>query len=193
MKKKIKIGLICLLTISVLLVILFYQEYNDALIVISTSTLLIALLTFLSSITSWFKRTIPIQFGFLLNDQNVDKLDIATGDPAKTIILRFHNQGKTTLTGIILDMRFLSPLALSGTGKALSYIPGKTQHGRTSDGSYYLIRHSELELVGDDNLDLRVELNTRGKNPGTYKVIVTVYSTQQEFEFKKAELSLEIK
>lgn len=90
-------------------------------------------------------------------------------------------------------MRFLRPLALSGTGKALSYIQGKTQHGRMPNGRYYHIRHSELVFLGDDKMDFRVELNTAGINPGTYKVMVTVYSTQQEFKYKGAELSLKIR
>jgi hypothetical protein len=157
-------------------------------IVLGAGTLAVAALTFLASVTNWFKRSIPIEYGFLVDDSIVKNLNLSTGDPAKPINLRFHNSAQTTLTGVVLDIRFLHPLALSGTQTALSFMPGKTTHARTADGSYYLIRYSELEMVGQDKLDFRVELNTQGKSPGTYKVLVTAYSTQQDYKYKKSDL-----
>ena len=163
---------------------------NTILIILGAGTLIVATLAFLATITDWFKKRIPIDYGFLLNGEIVNNLSLSTGDEAKPISLRFHNRGDTTLTGVILDIRFLKPIALSGTQAALTFIPGKTIHGRTEDKSYYLIRYSEIEMVGKDNIDFRVELNTKGKSPGTYKVLVTIYSTQQDYKYSKSELML---
>ena len=159
-------------------------------IIIAVGTLLVAVLTFLALVTDWFKRTIPIEFGFRLDNSVVGELTLSSGDAAKPIFMRFHNSGQTTMIGLVFDIRFLLPLSLSGTDSALSHIPGKTVHGRVSDQSYYLLRYSDLELVGLGNLDFRVELNTTDKTPGTYKVLVTVYSTQRDYKFKKTELFL---
>jgi uncharacterized membrane protein len=63
-------------------------------------------------------------------------------------------------------------------------------HGRVQDESYYLIRYSELDLPGETDIDFRVELNTQNKTPGTYKVSVIAYSTQQSYNYKKQDLSL---
>jgi hypothetical protein len=166
---------------------------NIILIILAGATFLVAFLTFLASITSWFKQTISIEFGFLVDDAIVQQIELATGDPAKPICLRFRNSGKGTLTGVVFDIRFHRPLALSSTGEALSFIPGKTTHGRTPDNSYYLIRYSELEMVGDADMDFRVELNTQNMTPGTYKVGVTIYSTQQNSKYSKSELSILMK
>lgn len=162
-------------------------------IFIGGATFIVALLAFLASVTSWFERTIPIKFGFLVNGRIVQQIELSTGDPAKPILLRFCNFGKGILTGVVLDMRFYRPLGLSGTGQALTFIPGKTTHGQIPDNSYYLIRHSELEMVGHQNMDFRVELNTQNMTPGTYKVGVIVYSTQQHYKYKKAELSISMR
>lgn len=163
------------------------------LIIIAGATFVVALLAFLASVTPWFKQTIPIQFGFLMDDKIVQQMELSTGDPTKPIFLRFHNSGKGTLTGVVLDIRFYRPLSLSATGQALSFIPGKTTHGRTPDKSYYLIRYSELEMVGDEDMDFRVELNTQNQTPGTYNVGITAYSTQRDQKYKKSELSIFIK
>ena len=133
----------------------------------------------------------------MLNERVLDELDISSGDPAKPIQFRLHNKSKRTLTGVVIDIRFLQPLALSGTNTAisfqpLSFKPGKTIRGRIQDGSYYLIRFTELEIVGHTNLDLKVELNTTNKSPGTYTIIVTVYSTQQDFKYGKEEIQVNI-
>lgn len=165
---------------------------NLALVIIGCGTFLVALLTFLVSVTDIFKSGIPISYGFLLNNEIRREINLSTGDPAKPITIRFHNTSKTTLSGLVLDIRFLNPIALSGTQTALTFIPGKTTHGRTPDKSYYLLRYSELEMVGEDNLDFGVELNTKNKSPGTYKVLVTIYSTQQDFKCKKDELLIKM-
>lgn len=165
---------------------------NIILIILGASTLLVATLAFLATITDWFKKRIPIDYGFLLDKKIVNELSLSTGDEAKPIFLRFHNVGETTLTGVILDIRFLKPIGLSGTQAALTFIPGKTIHGRTEDKSYYLLRYSELEMVAKDKLDFRVELNTKGKSPGTYKVLVTIYSTQHDYKYKKSELLIKM-
>jgi len=165
---------------------------NIALVIVGIGTFLVATLTFLASITDLFKRSIPIKYGFLLDGALTADISLSTGDPAKPITLRFHNSAQTTLTGIVLDVRFLRPLTLSGTQTALTFIPGKTTHGKTPDESFYLIRYSELEMAGQDNFDFRVELGTKGKSPGTYKVLVTAYSTQQDYKCKKAKLQIKM-
>ena len=166
---------------------------NILLICLASGTFVVALLTFLSSTTDWFKRTIPIQFGFLVDNEILEKLELSTGDPAKPIFFRFHNSRKSTLTGLVFDIRFHRPIGLSGTGQALTYIAGKTTHGLIPDNSYYLYRHSELVMAGEENMDFRVELNTQNKPPGTYKVTVTVYSTQKDYKYKKVELLISMK
>ena len=161
-----------------------------SLIVLTAATFIVVLLTLFALITPWFKQGIPIQLGFLIDNRIVEQVELSTGDEAKPVILRFHNRGKGTLTGLVLDIRFHRPLALSGTGEALNVIPGKTIHGRPPDNSYYLIRYTELEMVGHQDMDFRVELNTQNKTPGTYKVGVTAYSTRLDYKYKKVELSI---
>jgi len=128
----------------------------------------------------------PLNYHLLLTHFHLDHI---TGLPFFAPLY----SSKTTLTGVVVDMRFLYPITLSGTESALSYIPGKTTHGRMPDKSFYHIRHSELDIVGHSDMDFRVELNTQGKSPGTYKVIVTVYSTQQDYKYMKSELTLIMK
>jgi len=155
----------------------------------------VALLSFLASVTSLFKHTIPVEFGFLFDNKIVQDLDVKTGDPAKNISLRFHNSAKSPLTGVILDVRVRQPLALSGTSEALSFstlnlLPEQIKHGRTPD--FYLIRLSEVNMIGDQNLDFGMELNTQGIRPGTYKIDVLISSLKQNYKDKKAELSVKI-
>jgi len=166
---------------------------NTILMLIGAGTFIVALLTLLSLITNIFKKKIPLQFGFLVNDKVLDEIDVSSGDPKKPIFFRLKNISKSTLAGIVIDIRFMKPLALSGTNTALSFIPGKTIHGRTTDNSYYLIRYTELEMAGHANADFRVELNTENKSPGSYKIIVTAYSTQQDYNYKREEILVNIK
>ena len=93
------------------------------LIIIGAVTFIVALHTFLASITSWFKRSIPIDFGFLVDERIVQQIELSTGDSAKPISLRFHNRGKCTLIVVVLDIRFFRPLKLSSTEKAITFIP----------------------------------------------------------------------
>ncbi len=158
------------------------------LIILSCLILVVGILTLLATTRGWLKKTIPIDSGFLIDNRIVSELKISTGDPAKKIRLRFKNTSRYTLTGVVFDMRFHRPLTLSATKKALMVIPGKTEHGASQDNSYYLIRLSELAIVGEGFLDYYVELNTEGKHPGKYKVSVAIYTTQQTYEYKRYEL-----
>lgn len=83
-------------------------------------------------------------------------------------------------------------MSLSGTDHALTYIPGKTITGRAPDNSFYHIRHSELVLFGNDKLDIRIELNTAGLIPGTYKIESTAYLSEQDYKYKKIELIIKV-
>jgi len=169
------------------------EMLNLILISIGLGTFSVALFTFLSIITDWFKRKIPLEFGFLLDNTTSTLLNLSSGDPAKPIFLRFHNTSKTTLTGIVLDIRIIRPLGLSGTDHALTtYTPGKTIHGRVPDNAFYHIRHSELVLFGNDKLEIRIELNTAGLTPGTYKIESTAYSSEQDFKYKMIELIIKV-
>lgn len=163
---------------------------TNTLLLVTIGTFLAAVLTFLATVTDWFKHEIPVEFGFLLNDSIVDNLDLSSGDAAKPISLRFRNTGSTTLAGLVLNMEFMEPISLSGTDSALTLVPGKTVHGRIKDQNYYLIRYEDIMLLGQRQLDFRVELNTRNKSPGISKVLVSVYSTQSHYKFKKIELSI---
>jgi len=165
---------------------------NAILILLAGATLIVATLTYLATITKLFKRKVPIDCGFLLNESIVDKLNLSTGDPAKTIRLRFRNSSKLTLTGIVLDMRFQRPLTLSASNTALAVVPGKTKHGRVSGNAYYHILLSELDMFGKEDFDYRVELDTKGKNPGAYTILVTAYPTQQNYKYKRFKLSIKM-
>ena len=164
---------------------------NLILILIGLGTFSVALFTFLSIITEWFKRKIPLEFGFLLDNATTTQLNISSGDPSKPIFLRFHNTSKTTLTGVVLDIRIIRPLRLS-SGRAVTYIPGKTIHGRSPGNAFYHIRHSELVLFGNDTLDFRIMLNTSGLTPGTYRIESAAYSSEQNFKYKKIELIINV-
>ena len=165
--------------------------------IIAAATLVCAVFTLLAIVTDWFKRRIPLEYGFFRDDKIVTELKVSTGDPAKRILLRFHNSSKTTLVGVILDVRFLAPLVLSATQSAIvvpidDKDPNPPKHGRLADERCYWIRCSEVSMLGDANWDLRVELNTQVITPGTYKVRITVYSTQQNYKYKQSELMITI-
>ncbi len=163
-------------------------------IIIGALTFVIAVCVLLASITSWFKQSIPIEFGFLVNDKIVQQIELSTGDPAKPISLRFCNSGKCTLIGVTLNIRFHRPLKLSATKTALTIIPDKTDHGQTPDNRYYSILYKEIAMVGEEYKDFTVELNTQSMNIGTYTIGVTAYSTQQlDYKYKKSELSIFMK
>ena len=168
------------------------EMLNLILILIGLGTFSVALFTFLSIITDCFKRKIPLEFGFLLDNATTTQLNLSSGDPAKPIFLRFHNTSKTTLTGIVLDIRVMRPLSISGTDHALTYIPGKTIHGKPPGNAFYHIRYSELVLFGNDKLDIKIELNTTRLTPGTYKIESTAYSSEQDFKYKKIELIIKV-
>ena len=163
-----------------------------ALLIVGAGTFVVALLTLLAAVTGLFRRTIPVDCGFLIDESNVTDLKVATGDSAKPVVIRLWNRAKTTVTGLVLDMRFLRPLSLSATNTALVLPTGKTTHGRVEDGSYYLVRHTDFDLFPEETLDYRIELNMSGVSPGTGHVLVTVYSTQQDYKYLKSELVLRI-
>lgn len=160
-----------------------------AIAIIAFATLVVAFITLLNSI---IQRTIPVEFGFLYNDAIVKSLVLSSGDEAKPIKLRFRNTSSTTLIGLVFNIEFLDPIRLSGTGSALTVIPGQTEHGRVEDQSYYLIRYRDILLPGKQEIDFRVEIDTRNQSPGNSIIVVTVYSTQADFKFKKTELTMRI-
>lgn len=161
---------------------------------IYVGTFIVALLAFLAQVTNWFKPSIPIDFGFLVDNKIQKNLELATGDAAKPIILRCHNNSQMTIRGLVIDIQFLKPLALSGTGTALT-VPttGTLIHGRSEDKSFYLISYSGLDLLGEGNLDFRVELNTTDQTPGTSTVQVRINSIRQDYKYKKLNLSIKMK
>lgn len=167
-------------------------EVNTALLIVSTGTFVVALLTLLAAVTGWLKRKVPVDCGFLMDGSMVTDLKVSTGDSAKPVVIRLRNKSKTTVTGLVVDMRFLQPLSLSATSTALSLPPGNTEHGRVPDGSYYLVRRTDFDLSPEETLDFRVELNMSGLTPGTARVQVTVYSTQQDYKYRKSSLILHI-
>ena len=166
---------------------------NIVMIVLEAVILLVALLTFLSSVTSWFRLRIPLAFGFLFDDKISRSLEVATGDPAKPILLRFRNLSKATLTGVVIELRFYRPLALSSSEQALTDIEGRTIHGRIPGNAYYLIRYFDLEIPGDEKMDFTIVLNTEDKSPGKYRIAATVYSNRKDYKYKTSELSLLMK
>ena len=111
----------------------------------------------------------------------------------RTLIFRVQNTKKSTLTGIILDIRIFRPLYLSSTNSALSYFPGNTIHGRAADNSYYHILHTNLNIPGHRYTDFKIEIDTKGKTPGTYPIGIYAYSDQQDYKFKELNLSVIMK
>ena len=162
------------------------------LLVVAIGTFVVAPLALLASTTSLLKRRVPVECGFLLDKAIQPQLNVSTGDSAKPITIRLRNRASTTLTGLIFDARFLDPLVLSGTSSALVLPLGDNVHGRVADGSYYLIRHSGFNLAPEEHLDFRIELNLAGASPGTGHVEVTVYSTQQDYKYRKLDLPVHI-
>jgi hypothetical protein len=201
---------------------------------ISVATLIVAVLTFVST-SSWFKPTIPIEFGFLVDGEISPHIELSTGDKAKAILIRSKIIKNTTLVGVTLDIRFYRPLALSGTEHAIKFIQGErtieeqalalvaglgetskdrgwaviegnTQpkgstgqgekffRGPGPDNSYYKIQPPEFLMIGNEPIDLRVELDTQNMIAGTkHKVDVTTYSTQPGYKMKEASLFISMK
>ncbi len=158
----------------------------------SIITFVIVLASFLAMITDLFKRKSPIEVGFLFNGSINSNLRISTGDPAKKVYFRFKNTSKIALTNIFIDIRLLKPLALSGTKSAIESIEGSTTHGRSADKSFYHILHSNLDFFGQKEIDLGIELNTKGKPVGRSEVLVEVNTTNQNYKPKKSKLYLHL-
>lgn len=167
-------------------------DVEIVLLIVAVGTLIVALLTFTAAVTGWFKRTVPVECGFLRDDVLVGDLAVSTGDNAKPVVIRLRNKAKTTLAGLVVELRFLRPLSLSSTNHALALPPGTHAFGRVEDGSYYVIRHSDFDLAPEERLDYRVELDLTGVSPGTGRVPVTIYSVQQDYKYLKKELTLRI-
>ena len=161
-------------------------------LVLITSILTIIITTVVLR-TDFLKTKIPIKFGFFINNEIVNKLEIVSGDPAKRIPFKIHNTSKTTITGVILDIRFLQPLALSGTDSALTEIQDHTMHGRSSDKSFYLINYSDFKILGDGQFNIFVELNTNNISPGTYIIEVRIDTIQKDYKYKKFTLFIDMK
>ena len=159
---------------------------------IAIATFLVAMLAFLASVTDLFKKLIPVEIGLYSDQKLMEELALSSGDSAKPLILQLKNNSKLTLTGVVLELKLMRPLSLSGTETALTSIPGKTVHGRFNEAGYYLIRYSDLELRGQELIDFKIELNTNEKNPDTYFIRSTVFSTQKEYKIKEVELRVKI-
>jgi hypothetical protein len=147
----------------------------------------------LAATTDVFKRKVSIGFGFLHNDQIKDKIEVSTGDPAKKLVFRFQNNSEFVLSGIIIDMRFMNPIALSGTASAVSQLVGNrgaTYHHRVPDQSYYLINHSAVVLLGEEHFDYPMEINTHEKAPGEYSIEIRIFSTKGDRKSLNRRLSL---
>ena len=161
--------------------------------VVSFLTLIVLIL---SSRTDLLKRTIPIEFGFLHKGKIVKKKEINTGDPAKPIEFRLKNKSETTLNGVVLDIRFLRPLALSGSEQAMILPNGVTKDNINTGpfkDKFYLLNISDLKILGDGEKDLKIEFNTRNITPDIYQIEIKIDSTQQDYKCKKTTLSIIMK
>jgi hypothetical protein len=72
----------------------------------------------------------------------------------------------------------------------MDFLPDQVKHGGFSD--YYLIKISEVAMVGDQNMGFGVELNIQNILPGTYKIDVLISSLKQNYKDMKTELSINI-
>ena len=86
----------------------------------------------------------------------------------------------------------MEPLSLSGTTAALETIEGKTQYGRDEREGHYLIRHWDIDFLAEQSMDFRVELNTQGLSPGTYQVLVAVFSRERDFKNRRSVLKIDV-
>lgn len=164
--------------------------------VISFFGLLAAITATLAASRFWFRPRIPLETGFLYNNEIVEKLTVSTGDRAKPIEIRFHNHSDFSISGVVLDIKFMAPTALSGTENAVQLIIDKdtgqlkTHHGRVPDGAYYLLVHYDQTIFAGGNFDTRVELNTEGTTPGRREIAVAMHTTQPEYRKKEKALTL---
>ena len=161
-------------------------------IIIASLTLFFTVLLFINSITSWFKKKVPIKFGFIYNDHIVDTLEVNSGDSEKVIQFRFLNTTESTIKDIIIEFKMIRPLSLSGSNHALT-VSSNTKHGPSKGNMYYLIEYSDLIFLGKKYKDFKVELNTKGKSPGDYRIAVNVYSKSDKFKLISKDLILNIK
>ena len=160
--------------------------------VIILATLLVALMSFVASVTDWFTRRVPVYAGFVVDDDVKPRLSVSTGDPAKRIIFGFRNESRTTLTALMIEVQLLEPLSLSATGQAVEIVPGSTKYGRDREARHYLIQHWDVDILGEDLLSAAVEINTAVLAPGTYGVLAAAYSRESRFQVRRVELQLHV-
>lgn len=160
------------------------------LLIITFVTLLITYLIFANSITYWFKPKIPIKFGFKINNQILNKLEVQSGDPNKRIILHFKNKESITLSNIVIDIKFHRPLSLSGSNTAITIIPDHTSKNRSE--KYYNLTYYDIPFYPEDTRDFPTEIDTDRKL-GKYKISVLLYSINDKYKKKKKDLILSIK
>jgi hypothetical protein len=156
------------------------------------ATLVVALLSLLANTTDWFRRRVPIACGFVRDDELTRELHVSTGDPAKVIVFGFQNQSKSTLADLVLEVRLLEPLSISGTNHAIDTIPEKTEHWRDYEDRHYLIRHWDVLIFAGGRLQFRAEVNTQTLSPGTYKIAISVSSRDRDLKTRREFLTLHV-
>jgi chaperonin GroEL (HSP60 family) len=144
--------------------------------------------------------------GVTLDDVNLDMLGHAasisvdkdntiiingSGDPEKPIGFRIENRKSHTLTNLIIDIKILRPLSLSGTESALTMF-GEIRHGPSKNNEYYSIRYFDILLYAKQGIDFTIELNTTKKKPGHYLISTSIYSTNDKYRFKNFLLNIKI-
>jgi hypothetical protein len=162
---------------------------------ISLITLVVVIATFLAMTTDFFKHRVPIKAGFLYDGTCRDKLEVATGDPAKRIPFRFYNSQATSISNLVFDIRFLTPITLSATGQAVTIFEDHTVKGRDKDKGYYQIVYYNMVLLGHDNLepDPAVEIKTNDISPGRYTVQISIDTTDGRYKKLTKNLTLIVK
>ncbi len=153
-------------------------------------TLIISYLIFANSTTSWFKPEIPVDFGFWVDEKLKKKIIVSSGDPEKRLILRFINKRSNTISNVVIDIKFIRPLALSGTNTALTVVEGHTK--RISNDKYYNLTYLNIPFYPNEKREFPTEINTN-KKFGKHKVLVSIFSTNDKYKVKKKVLKINIR
>ena len=160
------------------------------LLIISFVTLIITYFIFANSISNWFKPEIPVDLGFWVDEKLKKRIIVSSGDPEKRLVLRFINKRSNTISNVVIDIKFIRPLALSGTNTALTVVEGHTN--RTRSDKYYNLTYLNIPFYPNEKRDFPTEINT-DKKFGKHKVLVSIFSTNDKYKVKKKVLRINIR
>ncbi len=155
-------------------------------------TALIALATLLSTTTSLLKRKLPLEIGFCVNGKYKRSIQIATGDPSKPIEIGIKNKHKHTINLVTVNIKFLRPIVLSGSERALQIIEGSTTKMRLPNGGPYILTYHNLTFPGKEYINFRIELNTVNLRIGSHCIEVSSFALDTNYKRLDTKLEVEV-